>query len=165
MGRWWNIDKIALAANLTGTIGQSVAGARAASTAQDVASAEAQSELVAGDYNANLSRQQSRRVIGKQRAIIGASGLDTTSGTPLDIMLESARQAELEALAIQQQSRSRADSLKMKGKIAGRGAFNETAKGIVKGSTVLSDWFNNYGPRTKKNYAERTDSGYQSEGY
>jgi hypothetical protein len=43
------------------------------------------------------SRQESRRVLARQRALAGVSGV-ATEGSPLLVMLESSRQAELDAL-------------------------------------------------------------------
>jgi hypothetical protein len=135
----------ALGASLAGTASQTIAGVRASNNASDLYKAEAQSELAAGEYNANLSRQQSKRVMGKARAVIGASGVDPGSGSPIDIMLESAKQAELEALTIQYQSKTRANQSRMRGQIAKAGAGNALAEGLVRGTTYFSDWYNKYG--------------------
>jgi hypothetical protein len=135
----------ALGASLAGTASQTVASVRASNNAADLYKAQAQSEIVAGEYNANLSRQQSQRVMGKARAIIGASGVDPGSGSPIDIMLESAKQAEMEALTIQYEAQNRANQSKARGRIARAGASNALAEGVTRGATYFSDWYNKYG--------------------
>lgn len=156
---------LSLFSSLAGTAAQTAADVRASRTAADVYSAEAESERAAGRYNAEIARDQGRRVIGKQRAIAGASGLATTSGTPLDIMLESAKQAELEALSAQYESESRARNLSMRGQYAKRGAGSAIAQGIVRGGTYFSDWYNRYGmlpPKKKKQLEIQEEDAYGS---
>lgn len=53
-------------------------------------------------YNENLQREQAAKVRGAQRAAIGASGLDF-SGSPLDLLEETAFQSEIEAQQIRRQ--------------------------------------------------------------
>jgi hypothetical protein len=54
--------------------------------------------LQRGAIDAADKRQQTRQLIARQHAAQAASGLDTTSGTPLQIMTESAGMGELDAL-------------------------------------------------------------------
>jgi hypothetical protein len=65
----------------------------------------------AGEFNANVATEQAtikenqqrladQRVLSTARANAGASGVEGTSGSPLDVMAESARQAEMNALII-----------------------------------------------------------------
>jgi hypothetical protein len=135
----------ALATSFAGTAAQTTANVNASNNAAGLYSAEAQSERESGLYNAQLVRTDAKRTIGKQRAIIGASGLDTTSGTPLDIMLESAKQAELEALMVEANSERKARGLKYQSNIAKRGASNAITEGVIRGTSAFSDWFNKYG--------------------
>lgn len=51
-------------------------------------------------FQEQQSRRRTSMAIGKQMAILAASGVDITSGSPLFMELDSVRQAELEALNI-----------------------------------------------------------------
>lgn len=50
-------------------------------------------------YEAGLTRENVRRVIGAQRAAGASSGLDTTSGTPVAVLGDTAQQGEMDVLA------------------------------------------------------------------
>lgn len=65
----------------------------------------------AGEYNANVATEQAtikeneqrladKQVLSTARANAGSSGIEATSGSPLDVMAESARRAEINALII-----------------------------------------------------------------
>ena len=60
-------------------------------------------------YNEDLARQNAARVRGSQRAAIGASGLGF-SGSPLDLLEETAVQSEIEAQGIRAQGEYSAGS-------------------------------------------------------
>lgn len=74
-----------------------LANANAAAAERDATWAKEQAR-----YNEDLARVHARKVRGSQRAGIGASGLDF-SGSPLDLLEETAVQSEIEALAIRRQ--------------------------------------------------------------
>lgn len=50
-------------------------------------------------YEADLTRDNVRRVIGAQRAAGAASGLDITTGTPVAVLGDTAKAGELDVLA------------------------------------------------------------------
>lgn len=88
-------------------LGLAAAGTATAAVGQIKAGSAAQQ---AGEYNANLATEQAtikenqqrladQRVLSAARANIGASGVDA-SGSPIDVMAESARAAEMNALII-----------------------------------------------------------------
>lgn len=54
----------------------------------------------AAEANADQRKEHLRRVLAQQRANIGGSGVSDTSGSPLLVQIDSARQAELDALRI-----------------------------------------------------------------
>lgn len=72
-------------------------------TAINVQQAEteaAEATRAAGEKE-RLKRSENKRVLARQRALMGASGV-TISGSPLLVMIESARQGNLDALAIRE---------------------------------------------------------------
>lgn len=82
-----------------------LANANAQATARDAMFARDQAA-----FNEARSREQASRVAGRQRAGIGASGVDF-SGSPLDLLQETAIQSELDAQSIRRTGEFRAQGL------------------------------------------------------
>lgn len=70
------------------------------------------------EFEANQSRRRSALLLGKQRAILAATGVDPGTGSPLLSEIDLVKQAELEALAIQRGGQIQAQGLDFEGKIA-----------------------------------------------
>lgn len=96
----------------------------------------------AGEFNANVAteaatikeeqqRMADRRTLASARATVGSSGVEMT-GSPLDVMAESARQAEMNALIIRRGGVLDAYSAR----VAGRNA--KTASRYAAASTLLT---------------------------
>jgi len=103
----------------------------------DVAAENALAEKDKAKYDAKMHRENVQRVLASQRALYGKSGL-TGEGSPLLVMEESAKQGEMDALAIRyggdiraSQQRSASNLYRMQGKNAAR------AGNIGAGSTLL----------------------------
>lgn len=64
-----------------------------------VAENNAQAARQEAGFEANIQRENLRRVIGAQRAAAASSGLDTTSGTPIAVLGDTAQQGEMDVLA------------------------------------------------------------------
>jgi hypothetical protein len=64
-----------------------------------IAAQNAEAVRFAGTAKEEQSRDEVRQVLARQRALVGASGV-TAEGSPLLVMMESARQGELDALRI-----------------------------------------------------------------
>lgn len=125
----------------------------------DVASNNATLALQAGDMNARRQQMLSSQKIGAERAGYGASGIDSGSGSALDVLGSSAMNGELDKLNIlhgaQVQAinfenqaaidRSQADSAKNAGLFGAAGALAGGVGGYMKGSGPTSFSFNNYG--------------------
>jgi hypothetical protein len=97
-----------LGANVISTgaqVGQNVASADQANTLANAALATARQE----DF---VDRRRSTALIAKQKAAGAAAGLDISSGTPNELLLDSAYNAELNALNIRKQGRFNADYYK-----------------------------------------------------
>jgi hypothetical protein len=61
---------------------------------------EAADAINRGKVEENLHRQKVQRLIGAQRAAFGASGAKVDSGSSLDVISDTARFGEMDALAI-----------------------------------------------------------------
>lgn len=71
----------------------------------------AQDVIERGDEQADRQREQTGRLIGEQRATIGASGVEMDSGSPLRLQTDSRYQGELDALTIEENARREAMGL------------------------------------------------------
>jgi hypothetical protein len=82
-------------------VAQAVSSANAQSDLQEAQSKaleqQAKSQEDAAAYEERQFRRKAALLLGKQHAVYAASGVDTTSGSPLLMELDSVRQAELEA--------------------------------------------------------------------
>ncbi|MDS1138579.1 hypothetical protein [Nitratireductor indicus] len=83
--------------------GASIAGGISANNVAQynakVAENNAISERERASYDADLTRQRVRQTMGAQRAAAAASGLDTSSGTPVAVLGDTAGQGEMDVLA------------------------------------------------------------------
>ena len=117
-----------------GIIAKGIAAAGAAYTAysthqtakynEKVAEQQAQQVTAKAKYDADLHRQRVQRLLSKQRALYGKSGVEM-SGSPLLVMEDTIEQGEIDALAIQYggdvesaRARSQANLYKMQGRSA-----------------------------------------------
>lgn len=115
---------------------------------QRAASIEAQSRRDAAAYEEQRFRTRAARLIGKQNAIYGASGVDPSVGSPLLMQLDSVRQAELEALNIRRTGQIGALTADYAGSIANyRGQWSAQqssaalAGGVLQaGTSLLGAW-------------------------
>lgn len=121
---------------LIGLIGGIVSGIGAMAQAnQAAANAEAQAKMqdrqalierTTGSYKAERQAEQVRRVEGSQRANFAASGLALT-GTPGEVIEDSATQGALDIAAIRWNSRLNADNLNYEAKISRMNASSARA--------------------------------------
>lgn len=116
------------------TVGQIVSGNAADNAAKANASAATESAAISEAQQ----RQQDLRTIASGKAIIGASGV-TASGSPLDVLAESARQAEINALNIRRSGQLQANAdliaganAKRASRIAAAGTILTTGYGVGK---------------------------------
>lgn len=98
--------------------GVSAVGAVAGGVSQmNAANAAADYEKKAAAENARRQSVDARRQLGKMRAGYGASGV-TMAGSPLDVLEDSAREAELDRLTILQSGKLRAKRYEAQGQEA-----------------------------------------------
>ncbi|MBF6926555.1 hypothetical protein HN269_18695, partial [Acinetobacter baumannii] len=73
--------------------------AQAANQNAKVATQQADYERQLGNIEEEKQRRNVRLMLGSQRAALAANGIDTTSGTALDLQTETAQLGEEDALA------------------------------------------------------------------
>lgn len=91
------------------------------------------------EFAANQQREQTRRLLARERALYGSSGVDVGVGSPLLVVADTAMQGELEAQAILKGGADRQSSFRAQAgldRFMGRQA--EMAGNIGAGATLLS---------------------------
>lgn len=164
------ITAVALAAVGTGVSiyaasEQAAAQKKALRFQQKAREQEAESARLAAAYEERQFRRRLSLLQGKQEASLAATGLDPSSGTPLLLQLDTAKQVELEALNIRrtgevsaQGSELEARFARMKmGMVDEAAGYSMLASGLQGTSSVLSSWSTSQGMnRTKSPWAATT---------
>lgn len=117
-----------------------IQGARAEKADAEFNATIAEQEAVLARQEAGAreerQREEDRRILARQRALVGAAGI-TFEGSPVAVFAESAAQAELDALLIRREGVLRSRSLLIEAdiqRVAGRQAL---AAGILGAGTTL----------------------------
>lgn len=113
-------------------IGQVSAGNAAMQTARTNADIITERAAIAESEQ----RQQDRTILARAHALVGASGVELT-GSPLDVMAESARQAELNALYIRRGGVLDAHAQLVAGANARRASNISAASTILTGASTV----------------------------
>jgi hypothetical protein len=120
---------LALAATVISAVGAVAGGI----SQMNAANAAADYEKKAAAENARRQKIDAQKQIGRVRANYGASGV-TMEGSPLDVLEESARTAELDRLTILQGGKLRAQQYKARGQDALIGGITSAAGTLLGGS-------------------------------
>lgn len=105
LGAWIgaNAGTIAAATSAVATVASTVSATQQASAQSKADRDAAQQSIAAAQLDESADRRRSSQIIAKQQATAAASGLDISSGTPLELEMNSAFNAEMNALKIRQQ--------------------------------------------------------------
>lgn len=103
---------VGLGATALGTISQIGQGIASANQDKDLA----KSAIEAARLDEQADRRRSAEVMAKQQAGAAAAGLDIGSGTPLELLMDSAFKAEMNALNIRRAGRMESDFYKTRAK-------------------------------------------------
>lgn len=86
---------------LISLLGEAAHSEREAEFNEKVARQAGQDAVRRGQAEAGQQRLRASRMLGQQKVALAASGVDASVGTPADVMADSARMAELDALTIE----------------------------------------------------------------
>jgi hypothetical protein len=87
--------------------------------------------------NEDLQRRRSEAALARGRVAVSASGIEM-SGSPLDVMAQSAADAELDALTVRYGGNVRADQLRMQGRAAQSQGYMSAASNLLMGLSSAS---------------------------
>lgn len=134
-------DVLSTFVNVVGNISQGNAQARAANYNQQIATYNAGRTREAGKIEEDRIRREARKKIGLIRANVGASGF-ALEGSALDVLAESAYNAEFDALATRYNYETSATSQDMQSRLyaseardARRASYIGAASSLLKGAT------------------------------
>lgn len=138
------------AATTVSAVSQAQASSNAAKAEAAAREAEAASAREAAEYEETQFRRRAALLMGKNRAVAGATGLDISSGSPLLSELDTIEQTELEALNIRRTGEVSAQGREFEARLArqrgryARSTIGPTVVGGVAqaGSSVLGSWTN-----------------------
>ena len=91
-----------------------IGGAGSVVTASRAANANAQQAIINSRMQANQISRKARQTVGGQVAMTAAAGL-ATSGTPLAVMMDTAREAELDRLTVLRGGKMLANQYRLEG--------------------------------------------------
>lgn len=128
------LTAISTGLGVVGSIASGIQGAKTAEYNAQVAENNAQSAKQEAAYEAQMTRDQVRRVVGAQRAAGASSGLNIESGTPVAVLGDTAKQGELDVLARLYQ-----------GNAAATGFMNQAAQFRAEGKAAKMSGFINAG--------------------
>lgn len=132
--------ELAAAVMILGTVGQTISSVQAARGQARAASAEASSIQEAAASEETQFRRRAAQLLAKGRAIGAASGVDISTGSPLLLELDNARQAELEALNIRRTGQVGAAGRLFEADLARRSIFGTVLGGAARTGSILSEW-------------------------
>ena len=103
-----------------------------------VAERDAETARMNAEYEAGVHRKETQRLLGRQRALYGKSGV-TFEGSPLLMMAETAAEGELDALMIKREGELRAQGYHSEATLSRmRGRAAQSAGYYGAGSTLLT---------------------------
>lgn len=127
----------ATAATLSAVSGYKAAQAqnKAAAYNAQVSEMEAASTLEAGQKDEARKRMETAQLVGRQKAVLAAQGVDIGSGTSLDIMQGTKDVGDMDAMTIRQNAIQRANALRTQAS-----AFNssKTNAGLIAATNFVS---------------------------
>jgi len=136
------VSAVSLIATGVSVYGQVQAGENAKDVADYNSEMQRRAALDAnqrGSADAADKRQETRRLIARQHAIMGAGGFDPNSGTNLSLMTETAGQGELDGLKIRYNAQRQAAGLNAQADLTtSQGNAALSAGQMNAGGTILS---------------------------
>lgn len=111
---------------------------------------QAQSEANAGSYESGMKQDEGNRLLGKQITGLASAGVDISSGTPGDLMTDSASAVNMDVAAIRHNWQDKANLsaynakiAKLNAKVASNNAQMARVGGVVGALSPLVSGFSN----------------------
>lgn len=141
--------------SMAGAKYQADAGKSAAKSVEMQEQANAQDSINRNRVAEERQREKTSLLAARQKAVMGANGLDLTSGSPLDIIGDTAALGEMDALTIHNNGErerdfhlANANKAAMQGKVAAdTGQFQMAGAALGGISSVADKWYRFSNPK------------------
>lgn len=132
-----------------------------------IADAQARDTMLAGQIEEDRRRQQTRALLGSQRAAFAANNVDMSTGTPMELLGDTAAIGEEDAMTIRANAARQAwgyqvdaNNSRNQGRMAQAAASNNaTGTYLTSASSLLSQGSNIYGNYKKSTAPKYTTTG------
>lgn len=131
---------IPLAIMAVGAVNQAVSAKQAGDYNARLANAEGAQALAEARVEEERSRRAFQRLIGTQRAGFGASGTAVDTGSALEVVVDQAGEAELEALSIRYGGAARQAAAANRAKAAKFQANQAATAAIISGASSVASY-------------------------
>lgn len=131
------LSAVGTALSVVGAVRSAQAQSAAADYNSKVAALNAQAAEQQGQAAADAQQRDAQRKIGASLAAYGASGVETDTGSPTDVLAQSARDATLDNLTIKYNAKMRALGYQMQSGLDSANASNSASAGILSGTAAL----------------------------
>lgn len=139
---------VALASAAVSAVGSIKQGQAQADAANYNAAIAAQNATIAqqqGVAAVEAQRRDSARAIGRMKALYGASGVQSDSGSPVDVLADSASMAELDALTTQYNYRLKALGYENQAELDRSNAKNARTSSYLNAASQVMNGMTSYG--------------------
>lgn len=138
----FGISEIAAAASIASSIASMGTGIASAVQNSRQANAEAKAIGKQTEMDVAAERRQNEELLSKQRALGAASGVDITSGSPLETALKAAYEGEMNAQKIQYQGDLRKQSKKFEARQYQNSIYGTAVGGLLNSASLLGRFAN-----------------------
>lgn len=132
-----------------------------------VAKANAEQATQAGLYAAEQKKMETGVLVGRQKTIQAASGIDVGSGSPVDVRDSTRAIGDLDAMMLQYNAAREAQAMRMEGDLAKKagvnrfiGSFFGAGRDFLSGASSLGEKWSNYKKNISMKVPETSDYGY-----
>jgi hypothetical protein len=120
-----------------GAVRSAQAQAGAADHNAQLAEQNAQIATAQGEAAAAAQQRDAQRNIGRALALYGASGVQTDTGSPAEVLADSARNASLDNMTIRYNAKLRAMGLQAQAGLDRSNASNASSAGVLNATSAL----------------------------
>lgn len=131
---------VATGLGLAGVAGQTLGNVKALDTNADILEQEARQTEMNAAYDERQQRRLNKFAAGEANANVAASGLSLSSGSPLLMELDRAKQQEMEALNIRRGGAMEAQSKRFRSDVLQGQKTNAIFTGAAQGGSILSQY-------------------------
>jgi hypothetical protein len=132
-----------------GQMQQAKAASQAATYNSEVSNIMANDAILRGQAEEDAKRRETASLAGRQRAVMAANGVDITMGSPLQVLGDTARMGELDAISVRTDAEREATALRNQSQLyqaeassalsgGAIGAFGTVLSGV---GTVADKWY------------------------